>query len=102
MVDAASLAARTPARYQLFYLVSFVSFAALIAFGFWAALIEAPAVRATAQERHDREILAENLGFCEKFGMHSGTSEFQACARELAIVRKRQVSRDHADELGLL
>jgi len=99
MVDAATFATSTKARYRLLY---FVLFVALMAIGLWAALIEGPSMRAAAQARFDREIAAENLAFCEKFGMRSGTSEFLACARELAIVRERQVSRDHADELGIL
>jgi hypothetical protein len=78
-----------------------VSLAALVAFGLWAVLIEGPAMRSSAQERLNHEIAAENI-VCEKFGMRSGTSEFLACSKELAIVRQKQADRDHAAELGLL
>jgi hypothetical protein len=97
MVDPTSLVTGTRARYRPLY---FVLFAALVICGLWAALIEGPAMRASAQERFDREIAAENLGFCETFGTRSGTSEFLACARGLATVRQNQADRDRAAELG--
>lgn len=97
MVDAASFVTRTQARSRLLY---FVLIAALMACGLLAAFIEGPTMRASAQEQRDREISAENLRFCEKFGMRSGTSEFLVCTRELAILRQRQTERDHAAELG--
>ncbi|WP_298371654.1 hypothetical protein [uncultured Bradyrhizobium sp.] len=97
MVDTATFT-NTQTRYRLLYL-TFA--AALAAGGLWAALIGGPAMRASAQEQFDREITAENLGFCEKFGMRSGTSELVACTGELAIVRQRQADRDRAAEIGL-
>lgn len=98
MVDAASFVASTQARYRSIY---FLLLAALTACGLWVALIEGPAMHASALERLDREITAENLGFCEKFGMRSGTSEFLACTSELAIVRQKQTERDQAAEFGI-
>lgn len=97
MVDTASVTS-TQARYRLLYLTFAV---ALAAGGLWAALIGGPAMRASAQEQFDREITAENLGFCEKFGMRSGTGEFIACTRELAIIRQAQADRDRAAEVGI-
>lgn len=98
MVDAASFTS-PQARYRLLYL----AFAAAVAAGgLWAAFISGPAMRASAQRQLDHELAAENLGFCEKFGMRAGTSEFLTCIRELAIIRQRQVDRDRAAELGIL
>jgi len=34
--------------------------------------------------------------------MRAGTSEFLACANELAIIPRKQVDRDRAAEIGLL
>lgn len=98
MVDAASFVTRTQARSRLLY---FVLVAALMACGLLAAFIEGPTMRASAQEQRDREISAENLRFCERFGMRSGTSEFLVCTGELAILRQTQTERDHAAELGI-
>ena len=98
MVDTAFVTS-TQARYRLWYL-TFA--AALAAGGLWAALIEGPAMRASTQQQLDHEFTAENLGFCEKFGMRSGASEFLTCIHELAIIRQRQADRDRAAELGIL
>ena len=97
MVDTATFT-NTQTRYRLLYL-TFA--AALAAGGLWAALIEGPAMRASTQQQLDHEFTAENLGFCEKFGMRSGASEFLTCTGELAIVRQRQADRDRAAEIGL-
>jgi hypothetical protein len=77
-------------------------FAALLACGLYVAFIAGPAVRASAQERLDLAIAEENRDFCAKFGMRAGTSEFLACANELAVIRRKQVDRDRAAEIGLL
>lgn len=67
--------------------------AGLVACGLYAALISAPAMRAAEQEQLDRAIAEENRGFCEKFGMRAGTSEFVMCSQELATIRQKQADR---------
>lgn len=49
----------------------------------------------------DREIAAENLAFCEKFGIRGDTSDFGACSQRLAIVRQKQADRDSAAAASL-
>ncbi len=77
-------------------------FAALFAFGLYVAFIAGPAMRASAAARLDYVIADESRDFCEKFGMRAGTSEFFACAKELAVIRQKQADRDRAAEIGLL
>lgn len=72
------------------------SIVVLLAFGFYAAFVLAPATRAKAQSQLDREIAGENLAFCEKFGMRAGTNEFGVCSQQLAIIREKQSERDRA------
>jgi hypothetical protein len=66
----------------------------MVAYGLYAAVISAPAMRAAAKEQLDRAIAEENGTFCEKFGMRAGTSEFAVCSQELAIIRQKQADRD--------
>ena len=40
----------------------------LLSFGAYATFVSAPATRANAKIQLDREIAAENLALCEKFG----------------------------------
>jgi hypothetical protein len=65
----------------------------VVAYGLYAAFISAPAMRAAEQAQLDRAIADENRGFCEKFGMRAGTSEFIMCSQELAIIRQKQADR---------
>ncbi|MHC2332829.1 hypothetical protein [Bradyrhizobium sp. USDA 4454] len=74
----------------------------LLAFGAYAALVAAPAMRARAKIQLDREITAENVAFCEKFGIRTDTSDFAVCSQQLAIVRQKQADRDSAAALGVL
>jgi len=74
----------------------------LLAFGVYATFVAAPAMHANAKIQLDREIAAENLAFCEKFGMHPDTSDFSVCSQQLAIVRQKQTDRDNAAALGVL
>jgi hypothetical protein len=73
----------------------------LLSFGAYATFVSAPATRANAKIQLDREIAAENLAFCENFGMRADTSDFGVCNQQLAIVRQRQADRDTAAAAGL-
>jgi hypothetical protein len=79
-----------------------VFIAVLLAFGLYATFVVGPALRADAKIELDRELAAESLAFCEKFGMRAETSDFAACSQQLAIVRQKQADRDNAAALGLL
>ena len=72
----------------------------LAAFGLYAIFVTGPAMRAVAQANLDSTLANENRAFCEKFGMHVGTSEFAACGEALADIRKKQTDRD--SEAGML
>ena len=74
----------------------------LLGFGAYAAFVAGPAMRADANIQLDREIAAENVAFCEKFGMRAGTSDFAACSQQLTVVRQKQADRDSAASLGIL
>jgi len=76
--------------------------AALVACGLHAIFISGPATRAAAQAELAQTIADEDLRFCEKFGMRRGSAEFDACSRELASIRQRQVERDNAAAQGIL
>jgi hypothetical protein len=76
--------------------------AVLVAFGLYSALVTAPAMRANARTDVDRAIASENLAFCEKIGMRAGTSQFDVCTQELAVIRQKQTERDRAEAAGLL
>jgi hypothetical protein len=73
----------------------------LLSFGAYATFVSAPATRANAKILLDREIAAENLAFCEKFGIRADTSDFVVCSQQLAIVRQKQADRDTAAAAGL-
>ena len=73
----------------------------LLSFGAYATFVSAPATRANAKIQLDREIAAENLAFCEKFGIRADTSDFGVCSQQLAIVRQKQADRDTAAAAGL-
>jgi hypothetical protein len=73
----------------------------LLSFGAYATFVSAPATRANAKIQLDREIAAENLAFCEKFGIRADTSDFVVCSQQLAIVRQKQADRDTAAAAGL-
>ena len=73
----------------------------LLTFGAYATFVAAPATRANAKIQLDREIAAENLAFCEKFGIRADTSDFGVCSQQLAIVRQKQADRDSAAAAGL-
>jgi len=91
-----------PSRFPLPALGYSLLIAALVAFGLHALFISAPAVRAAAHEQVERAIADEDRGLCEMFGMRSGSAEFAACSRELAIIRQKQVDRDNAAAQGIL
>lgn len=74
----------------------------LLSFGAYAIFVSAPAIRANTKIQLDREIAAENLAFCEKFGIRADTSDFGVCSQQLAIVRQKQADRDSAASAGLL
>ena len=74
----------------------------LLSFGAYATFVSAPATRANAKIQLDREIAAENLAFCEKFGIRADTSDFSVCSQQLSIVRQKQADRDSAAAAGLL
>jgi hypothetical protein len=90
------------ARGQLPALGYSLLLAALTAFGLHALFFSGPAMRTAAQEQLERTLAAEDRGFCEMFGMRSGSAAFAACSRELAIIRKEQVDRDSAAAQGIL
>ena len=72
----------------------------LVAFGLYAIFVTGPAMRAVAQANVENTLSEENRAFCEKFGMHVGTSQFVACSQELMAIRKNQTDRD--SEAGML
>ena len=71
------------------------------AHGAYAIFVSAPATRANAKIQLDREIAAEDLAFCEKFGIRADTNDFGVCSQQLAIVRQKQADRDSAAAAGL-
>jgi hypothetical protein len=73
----------------------------LLSFGAYATFVSAPEIRANAKIQLDREVAAEDLAFCEKFGIRADTSDFGVCSQQLAIVRQRQADRDSAAAAGL-
>jgi hypothetical protein len=76
--------------------------AVLTAGALHALFISGPAMRAAGHEQVERAIADENRETCEMFGMRSGTAEFAACGRQLAIIRQNQVDRDGAAAQGIL
>ncbi len=73
-----------------------------LACGLYALFIAGPTTRAMAQQDLQRTIAEENRGFCEKFGMRAGTSEFAACGEALSVVRQKQTERQKAADAGVL
>ncbi|MET4205047.1 hypothetical protein [Bradyrhizobium sp. LA6.12] len=73
----------------------------LLSFGAYAAFVSAPATRANAKIQLDREIAAEDLAFCEKFGIRVDTSGFGVCSQQLALIRQKQADRDSTAAAGL-
>ncbi len=73
----------------------------LLSFGAYATFVAAPATRADAKIQLDREIAAENLAFCEKFGIRADTNDFGVCGQQLAMIRQKQADRDSAAAAGL-
>ena len=92
----------SPARVQLPALGYWLLLAVLTAFGLHALFFSGPAMRMAAQEQLEQAVAAEDRGFCEMFGMRSGSAAFAACSGELAIIRKKQVDRDSAAAQGIL
>lgn len=93
---------RSPVRLSLPALGYALLLAIAVAGGLHALFVSGPAMRAAAHEQLDRAIADEDRGFCEMFGMHSGSAAFGACSRELAIIRQKQVDRDNAAAQGIL
>ena len=73
----------------------------LLSLGAYATFVSAPATRVTAKIQLDRDIAAENLALCERFGIRADTSDFDVCSHQLAIVRQKQADRDSAASAGL-
>lgn len=90
------------ARVQLPALAYSLLIAVLTAYGLHALFFSWPAMRIAAQEQLEQTIGVEDRGFCEMFGMRSGSAEFAACSRELAIIRQKQVDRENAAAQGIL
>lgn len=76
--------------------------AILVAYGLYAALVAAPAYRAIAQQQLAQALADEDRGFCGKFGIQAGTTEFRTCSEQLAVIRQNQADRDRASEAGIL
>jgi len=95
--DAPATTVRSPSP-----LVFAVFIAALLACGLYAVFVAGPAMRTVAAERLSQAIADETKGFCEKFGMRSGTAEFLKCSDELATIRQKQTERDRAADQGIL
>jgi len=91
----ASVRPGSPLAYAVFIAV-------MLACGLYAVFITGPSMRADAQTRLTQTIADETKGFCEKFGMRTGSAEFLDCSRELATVRERQAVRDRAADHGIL
>jgi hypothetical protein len=98
----AKINAPSPVRFPLPGLGYSLLVAVLLAGGLHALFISGPAMRAAAHEQVERAIADEDRSFCEMFGMHSGTTEFAACGRQLAIIRQKQFDRDNAAAQGIL
>jgi hypothetical protein len=80
----------------------FLLFAVLVASGLYVAFVAGPAYRATTQQQLAQAVADEDRGFCERFGMRAGTSEFRTCSEHLAIIRQNQADRDRGAEAGIL
>jgi hypothetical protein len=93
---------RSPDNFPFPRLAYSLLLAVLVAYGLHALFISGPAMRTAAREQVERAIADEDRGFCEMFGMHSGSAEFAACSRELATIRRKQVDRDNAAAQGIL
>lgn len=76
--------------------------AIVIAYGLHALFISGPAMRAAAQLQLEQTLADEDRDVCAQFGIRPGTAQFNVCGRELAIVRQKQVDRDHAAAEGIL
>jgi hypothetical protein len=73
---------------------------ALFALSLHTLFISGPAMRAAVREHLAQALADEDRSFCEQFSVQSGTTEFAACRRELAMVRQRQIDRDNAAAQG--
>ena len=72
------------------------------AFGLYKAYSVGQEIRAIAREQFEQAVADEDHAFCERFGLHAGTSEYVACCRQLSIVRQKQTERDRSAAQGLL
>jgi len=70
--------------------------------GLYKAYCTGRDARAIAQERLEQTLADEDHGFCERFGMRAGTSEYATCCRELSIIRQKQTERDRSATQSLL
>jgi hypothetical protein len=91
-----------PDRFPLPALGYSLLLAVLVACGLHALFISGPAMRIAAQQQRERAVADEDRQFCEMFGMRSDSAAFDACSRELAIIRQKQVDRDNAAAQGIL
>ncbi|MBR0696927.1 hypothetical protein [Bradyrhizobium lablabi] len=66
------------------------------------ALIEAPAMRRTAERLRAEQIQQEDREYCTKFQMPPGNENFAACVTDLAEIRRRQRERSAAETAGVL
>ena len=59
-------------------------------------------LRKAAELKRTLEILDENRSVCEKWGMKSGTREYEGCTTDLNAIRSKQEQRQNADAMGFL
>ena len=76
--------------------------ALVVTFGQYALFISGPAAQAAAQEQLKRSIAEEDRDVCGQFGIRPGSSQFDVCSRELAVVRQKQADREKAAAQGIL
>jgi hypothetical protein len=50
-------------------------------------------MRAIAEDQVRQTVADEDRRFCEKFGMHTGTPQFDKCRQELGVIRQKQGDR---------
>lgn len=91
-----------PDRFPLPALGYSLLLAVLVACGLHALFISGPAMRTASQEQLKRTIADEDNQFCETFGLRSDRTAFDACSRELAIIRQKQADRDNGAAVGIL
>jgi hypothetical protein len=74
-----------------------VAAALSVPFFLYIAVYTAPAAQLILQKQERDAIERENLAFCEKHGMPSGTREYALCAEDLMDIRAKQDRRTAED-----